>query len=1069
MQHPATSEAAVVRSATILVTDLVDSTVTFLGLDPMAAEDLRRRHDGVITDVVLGHGGHVLKSLGDGILARFVASTPALAAAVAVQEAISLLSDETGIDLRLRVGVSAGDVVWETNDSFGRPVIEAARLCGAAAPGQILASDVAVATAGETPEPAVEVGPLQLKGIDRPVTAWSLTWKPPGPFHPPLPEAITAALPDALVGRDADRAAALAVVEAAAHGTGRTVLVAGEPGIGKSALAAWLATTAHTNGAVVLFGRCEEGVLGVFAPFIETLDFAVSALPTSEVRSAAGRLAGDLARLVPSMRQRLSGLPEPTRSTPELERAAQFDAVAAFLANLARRRPVVVVLDDLHWADLSSVQLVRHLVTTRLHGVTVLATYRSTETTATERLAPLVADAARADGMHLRLGGLTSAAVGELLHLDDATSARRLVELTGGNPFLVKVAAPLAVGDAPLPDSVRQVLTGRVRQTSAGVRNLLDVGAVVGQEFPLALCAGALGGAVDDDVIAAADEAAAAGLLVVSPGGHTWAFAHSLLRASVYESIGEATRRNLHLRVADILSHDTSAADADVARHLEEAAPLHPEAAVRAAERWAAASHGALDRLAYESAVEAARRGIAVAPADAPPELLVTLDLRLATATYSVGDYVTCEEAATRAADGAATHGLHDLLADALAVVALVEEFARPHPGLRRRFDEALARRDVLDDHREARLVTAAAHYFAWREGDVAVARPLADEAVRLAHATGDGAVLRDALWAATVAREGDPDVPSRRDIADELVTLGEGLADPRSAARGSFARAMASLALGDRRGFDADVDAFEHAARRCGRYERSNASVCRALQAILDVRYDDAEELAAGLLTGEQTIQTLATYISLIAQARREQGRLDEVVAMLNMSVATNDAYAPAVALRAALRWEEGDADTAAEALDRLLADDLAGVGADASRPAVLAWLSECAAGVGSVETARALEAALLPYAGTVVTVGNVVCLGAADRYLAMLRRRVGDVAGATAAVEAALALDRELAAPALLARTQLEAARVLAAGGQHERARQLVAQVEATAADHGLVAVAHAAEGLTASLGDA
>ncbi|HEV8624907.1 MAG TPA: adenylate/guanylate cyclase domain-containing protein [Acidimicrobiia bacterium] len=181
-------------TATVLFTDLVGSTELRGRLGEEAADELRRVHDRLLTEAVEHNGGRVLKGLGDGIMASFTGAADAVAAAVAVQQAVDRLnrSGKAASPLAVRVGLSAGDVTFEDDDVYGTPVIEASRLCAAADGGAILAAEVVRILSGSVGgHTYTTVGPLELKGLDHPVHAVGVAWEPVVSASLPIPPLLT--------------------------------------------------------------------------------------------------------------------------------------------------------------------------------------------------------------------------------------------------------------------------------------------------------------------------------------------------------------------------------------------------------------------------------------------------------------------------------------------------------------------------------------------------------------------------------------------------------------------------------------------------------------------------------------------------------------------------------------------------------------------------------------------------------------------------------------------------------------------------------------------------------------
>ena len=288
-------------------------------------------------------------------------------------------------------------------------------------------------------------------------------------------------------------------------GQRQLVLVAGEPGIGKSRLAAEFARRAHGGGAPVLFGRCDEGMGVPYQPFVEALGRYLRQAPDLVL----GRLAGELMRLVPEVGERVAGLSPPLRSDPETERYRLFDAVAAWLSAVSETAPVLFVVEDLHWATKPTLLLLSHLLRSDEDlRLLVLVTFRDTPLDMTPDLADLVAELLRLPGVErVRLAGLDEPSVGALMEAqaghdldDEGWALARIVHgETAGNPFYVREMLSLLAekGDIvrrdgrwvpglPLaqldvPDSVRDVVERRLTRLPDRTSEMLAVAAVLGR------------------------------------------------------------------------------------------------------------------------------------------------------------------------------------------------------------------------------------------------------------------------------------------------------------------------------------------------------------------------------------------------------------------------------------------------------------------------------------------------------------------------------------------------------------------------------------------------------------
>jgi class 3 adenylate cyclase len=337
---------------------MVDSTALASRIGDVRADAVRRAHRQATVDAVVEYGGEVVKDTGDGVMAAFGSAVAAMDAAVAAQRAAARLNRvgalESGEPLAIRVGVSIGEAVDENGDWFGTPVVEAARLCAAAADGQVLVSDAVRLMAGSRARyPLRGVGPMALKGLAEPLAALEVVWEASG-LSWPLPAGLVRAAAARFVGRaDARQALETAAKEAAA-GDVRLVLVSGEPGVGKTSLAAEVAGAAHKSGAVVLYGRADPDRASRLQVWADAISVAAEHMTDRQLRGceALGRLSAGLAARV--------GFTQPPEDG-DAERRQLFESIGALLDRLGAEAPVLVVLDDLQWADEASLHLVRYL------------------------------------------------------------------------------------------------------------------------------------------------------------------------------------------------------------------------------------------------------------------------------------------------------------------------------------------------------------------------------------------------------------------------------------------------------------------------------------------------------------------------------------------------------------------------------------------------------------------------------------------------------------------------------------------------------------------------------------
>jgi predicted ATPase len=439
------------------------------------------------------------------------------------------------------------------------------------------------------------------------------------------------------VGREGQLVALTADLDAAAAGRGGVVLVAGEPGIGKTRLAEELATQATTRSVLVLWGRCWEGEgAPAFWPWVQVVRAYVEAADPAALRQDMGAGAADIAQVVPSVRALLPDLPAPPPIEPEAARFRLFDSLAGFLRAAAVRRPLLLIFDDLHWADAPSLALLR-FVSRELEGagLLVVGIYRHTEVDPGHPLVVTLADLTR--GQHHRrllLGGLEEREVASFVALVAGVEpspglAAAVYRQTDGNPFFVTEVVRLLASQgrldpaettapalaAGLPEGVRAVVAERLGRLSDGCRRVLEVAAVVGRDFQLRALEPA-SGLDPEGLLELVEEAEAARVVGAVPGGlGRWRFAHALVREVLYEGLPAVRRIRLHGRVGEALEAvyvaDPGPHLAELAYHFVAAAPGGQALVDRAVRVATAAGRRSLELLAWEEAADLFERALA--------------------------------------------------------------------------------------------------------------------------------------------------------------------------------------------------------------------------------------------------------------------------------------------------------------------------------------------------------------------------------------------------------------------------------------------------------------------------
>ena len=1059
-------------TVTLLFCDLVRSTELLGRLGGTDADRVRQACFQAIRGAVSETGGREVKSLGDGVMVVFTSAVDSVRCAVAMQHAMARLNRrEPGLDLALRIGLSVGEATAEDDDWFGAPVIEAARLCQRAQAGQILASALVEALAGRRADiTSVPVGSLRLKGLDDPVPAVEVLWDtspPAAGVPPPLATAATGVF----VGRRHELDELTAAWRAAARGEGRAAFVAGDPGIGKTRLAAELAHRAAADGGVVLYGRCDEDLSVPYQPFADALRAATETAHWDSVRHALGDDAVRLSHVV----RGVDGMGESPAHVldPDGERYRTFEAVHALLRTLCGRAPVLLVLDDLHWAARPAALLLRHVVRAASElALLVVGTYRDVEVDRRHPLADALADLRRDGGDgRVRLGGLDAADVRSYLEASVGAAiegragdvATLLHRETEGNPFFVTQmvrhfvetgGTTAEVAATGLPDSVREVVARRVARLSADATAVLEIASACGPEVLVPVLE-EIGGA-ERSVVQALDEAVRARLLVeVGPG--TLTFTHGLVRQSLYWGMTGVRRVHLHRLIGEALERRGATAAA-VLPHFTEAAPQG--GAAKAAQYALAAGRDAMARVANEEAVLHLRTGLSALDRYGPSDTALHGDLlaTLAEALYRVWEWKEAADVAAQAANEARTAKDGRTLARAALVTAMATPVGAvddPSPSL---CAEALALLSETEAALRSRVLAAGVSYSVGHAEGTEQLRARSEEALALARRSGDALALSESLFARAHAHRV---VGAHRDVVaacDELLAVASDAGDPYLNALGLSDRTRTWVALADRRRFDQDRAALsELAAPLGGQYERW-ARMYDTVAALLDGRFDEVQDSADRSLAvlEHPQVNDVNIHVGQTVLLHRETGRIADLLPFMEEVVAREPGIA---AFRAALAMALAETDQlqrAAEHFEVVARDDFETLPLDVTWIGTLALVAETCALLGSRAHAPRIRALLEPHAGSILVMASTVgAVGAADRYLGMLAATTEDWDEAVRRYEAAVEVEERLAAPPLLTRTKLWFASTLEKCGQHDRAAKMKDEAGALAASLGMTGV--------------
>jgi class 3 adenylate cyclase/tetratricopeptide (TPR) repeat protein len=580
------------------------------------------------------HGGSVLELRGDEVLAVFTSARAALRASLALQQHLHTAPqtqaspDQVSPDQAIAcgIGLDAGEPIPVEGGYRGLALNLAARLCSLAGPGEVLASETVVGLArvveGVT---YIDRGLAALKGFATRVrviqvvpTLESAPGSLEGTSHareyaaqqttePAITaEQSTPALPiggflgarpeHRLVARDKEFGALLAALEAVQEGSGRLLVLAGEPGVGKTRLAQEVTLAARDRGFLVSTGRCYAPQESVpYYPFLEALSLAYAAAP-APIRAALPQQWPEVARLVPDQAIGVAIASSGQTSGGYDDQQRLFWHLTGFLQALAAQQPLALLLDDLHWADQASIALLLHLVRhTREHRILVVGTYRDVEVQPLHPLAKAVRDLSREhlverlDVRRLPMQGTTALLAAVLGEGDVSDAVAALIHgPTEGNAFfaqevvralvergdVIRVAGrwePREGAELSVPENVRSTILERVSRLSPPAQETLAAASVLGQSFTfddlLSTQVLALQAIQSQANLASEDpaereamqeallEEAVSATLLLEAGSESYTFSHALTQRALYEQLSSRRRGRLHRAAAETIEH----------------------------------------------------------------------------------------------------------------------------------------------------------------------------------------------------------------------------------------------------------------------------------------------------------------------------------------------------------------------------------------------------------------------------------------------------------------------------------------------------------------------------------
>ncbi len=588
---------------TFLFTDVVGSTQLTDTLGDEAAQDILRAHNSLVRTEVARHGGSEVKAMGDGFMIAFSTVTSALACAGGIQRAIAQHNQaEPTRDFMVRMGLNAGEAIEEEEDFFGAAVIVAARIAALATGGEILASEV-VRQLGQGARGVefAEKGEFQLKGFRESFRLYQVI--PTGQGQ----REAAAVRRAPFVGRDVEMARISDALEQVASGSGLFLLLAGEPGIGKSRLAEEVVRHARTRGFRVWRGQCRstEGA-PPYLPFVEILRQYIEDRPDDVLLDELGDYAAELSKLIPQLAGRLALAKEPIPLPPEQERYRLLEAIRHTFEQVARRRPTLLFMEDLQWADVATCLALRHIAGSAADvPILILGTGREEDLGDAGHLTEAIAEFSRLQRYaRVNLSGLSASATESILASagrgePPSDLVQAVHDQTEGNPFFISelVSHLLAEGgmldadgqwradfrreDWDIPHTVRVVIQRRLEGLSEDTRRVLTLAAVVGRDFNYEII-DAICGMDAEILLDSLDESIRMGIIEqVERMAVGFRFAHHVMRQTIYEELPVLRKQRVHMQVGAAME-STAGADPEVlAYHFTSAGRMAPPGKAR--------------------------------------------------------------------------------------------------------------------------------------------------------------------------------------------------------------------------------------------------------------------------------------------------------------------------------------------------------------------------------------------------------------------------------------------------------------------------------------------------------
>jgi DNA-binding SARP family transcriptional activator len=1038
-----------------------------------------------LDNVLATHRGRPIQSINGYAFSRFSSPTAAIEAAAALQE-IGQAPRHPGVSIALAVG----EISERLGDCQGEPVQQALTLATYAHPGEVLVTSQVRSLSGRNcPFPFVDAGLVDMG--DAVVGTLKVIWNTKGDDGGVLPLLAAMAETDPpFVGRHSQKAQLIDLAARAASGARQIALISGEPGIGKSSLVSSLARDLHASGTTVLYGRCLE-VGHPYQPFCEALAFYADRAPLDILAHHTEHFGGELGRLVPGLHRRVPDAPVPTISDPNTERFLAFRAAIGLLAAAADERPVVLILEDLHWADAGTLALLHHFASELGRSALMLVgTFRSTELTPDHALGPVLAALWRERDVHrFDLSGLSHAEVAALCRTmtgsstDDIESiASALRQETNGNAFfvceLLRHRSDTAVANAghgpespssnllslPLPLSLNEVISERIHHLGARPERILTLASVIGENFAVETLA-AMAGIDEESVQKVLD--AARGAAIVSDGeeDRIYTFTHALIRRVLYGNLGAARRRQLHARVAEVL--ESSASPPALLAHHYLAAD-EKELALTASE---GAGYAALDAMAPTEAARWFTQTLQLLDQLHPEEERRRCDL------------VTQRGVALRLAGDAS---YREVLLDAVAMAERVGDGRRmataalantrgfyTAAGIRDQeridaLEHALQAVGSTDPTLSARLLATICSEAVFG-ASLGERKQLARRAKAAARRAGDARTVLETNNLVVETLRFPTELPERLNDTALALDLAQQVGDPASEFWAIGHRMRALVENGDIEEAEGHFSRMSEVAERLGQPVMRWLTLFTAAQWAL-LRGDTArgEEMAEEALQFGTAIgqpDAFNYYATQLSHARWQQGRLDEIVGLIEQGMEDNPGIPAYQGALARAYCQAGRLDEARGLLSSAAASKFASLPEDLLWTYGMATYAEVAIQCDDADAAAILYKQLAPFEDQISYLGTT-CEGPLAHYLGGLAVVLDDRDRARVHLQSATSFAMRARSPYFACRSHIETGRLLAGSGDPAGARQWLETAYMTAEKGGFTAEARRAGEILATI---